>query len=98
MECDWLDLPCHLSSFSEWLLDVLLYVPEKVWELLLDGLAAVIEAIPAPTFLAALNARLGLLPSSAIYLADIFALQEGIILVIGALIARFILRRIPIIG
>lgn len=98
MTCDWLDLPCHLSNFSQWLLDVLLFIPRKTWELILDGLATTVEALPAPDFLASLNANFSAIPSGAVYLADAFALREGLAIVIGALILRFVLRRIPMIG
>lgn len=95
--CDWYDLPCHLTSFANWLLNVLLYVPRKTWELLLDGLATVFEAIPA---LPALEQVSGLMTAIAGfgYAADLAALKPGLALVMTALLARFLLRRIPLIG
>lgn len=95
--CDWYDLPCHASSFAEWLFDVALYIPRKTFELLTDSLATVIESIPpleaSSTALGAMSAL-----SDAGYVAGLVALQEGVGLVLATLLARFLLRRIPLVG
>ena len=98
MSCDWYDLPCNLSAFSTWILQILLWIPLKVMSLLLDGLATVIEAIPSLSFGTTWSSNVGTAFANAGYLADVFALQQGIIMMCTALLARFILRRIPFIG
>lgn len=98
MECEaWYDIPCHLSNFGDWLITVLLWFPRKIFELLLDGLAAVIEAFPALDALSVFASNAAALGSLS-WLLDVFAVREGVALIMGALILRFLLRRIPFIG
>ena len=39
-------------AFKDCLRELLLWVPQKIWGLVLDGLASIIEAIPVPAWLA----------------------------------------------
>jgi hypothetical protein len=99
MECTGVfDIGCHLSNFATWLKDVLLWVPLKILALLLDGLAFVIESIPAPTFLAGLGTQLGQLPSGVVFFLDVFNVGTGVGIIFGAWILRFAIRRIPFVG
>ena len=87
-----------LSDFSEWLGDKLLWVPRKLTELVLDGLALLIEAIPVPTWLAnAGNYLAGIDPTIAFFLQG-FRFAEGLTIIFAAYILRFLIRRIPLIG
>lgn len=95
--CEWYDLPCHLSSFATWLLNVLLYIPRKTWELLLDSLATLVEAIPPLPAMEQLTGLMGAISGMG-YVADLVALGPGLSFVATALLARFLLRRIPLIG
>lgn len=87
-----------LVAVLEWFGDKLLWLVEKVWELILAGLASFIEAIPVPSFI--LNAAghfLGLPPMMTSFL-QYFAVAEGLAMITLALVMRFGLRRIPLIG
>lgn len=95
--CEWYDLPCHATSFAKWLFDALLFIPRKVFEGLLDALAALVEAIPVPDAIAQAKVSMSALAGMG-YVADLVALKQGLALVMGSLIARFLLRRIPGIG
>ena len=98
ISCDWYDLPCNLSAFSTWILQILLWIPLKVISLLLDGLASLIEAMPALNFGTTWANNVGTAFAGAGYVADVFALQQGIIMMCTALLLRFVLRRIPFVG
>ena len=87
-----------LSDILGWLLDVLLWVPQKLYELVLDGLAGVLEAIPVPGWLDGGLSLFTNLPAGIVYFADALAIPEGIGIVLGAYLVRFLIRRIPFIG
>jgi hypothetical protein len=86
-----------ITDVLEWLKELLLWLPRKLWELLLDGLASVLELIPVPEFLQG-GPVLGFVPPEVAFFAHAFLLEEGVTIVIGAYMFRFILRRIPVIG
>lgn len=98
ISCDWYDLPCVTSGALDWFSQAALWVPRKVYSLLLDGLASVVESFPrisaADTF--AQNAGTAL--SGAAYFVDYFAINTGLSMIASALLLRFLLRRIPLIG
>lgn len=95
--CEWYDLPCHATGFATWLFDVLLFIPRKAWELLLDGLATALEAIPAlPAIEQATSAMSAI--SGMGYIAGLVALKQGVAILLSTLVLRFLLRRIPGIG
>lgn len=87
-----------LSDFAEWLKDLLLWVPLKLWELLLDGLAGVLDAIPVPSFISSAQGYMNGIGGNVLWMLNVFAVPEGMVMVMSALILRFVLRRIPFIG
>lgn len=87
----------YLEEFFSWLLDLLLWIPMKLWELISDGLALVIEAIPVPAWLDVSDPFASIDPG-IVYFADGFMLTEGIGIVLSAYLVRFLIRRIPIVG
>lgn len=87
-----------LSDFAEWLKDLLLWLPLKVWEMLLDGLATVLESIPVPDFVSTASGAFSSIPGNVLFFANFFALGEGIAMVLSAYAVRFLIRRIPLIG
>jgi len=95
--CDWYDLPCHATSFASWLGNFLLYIPRKIFELVMDALAALVEAIPVPDAVAQAKSGMSALAGMG-YVADLVSLKAGLALVAGSMLARFLLRRIPGIG
>lgn len=93
---DWLkDI---INDFAEWLLDVILWVPKKVFELLLDALAAIIEAIPVPDWLSGAGGLFSSIPASVMYFAEPMHLGTGVGIITSAYVIRFFIRRIPVIG
>lgn len=85
-------------KFTEWLLEAMMYIPRKVWELMLDGFATVLESIPVPDFVNTAGSAFGSIPANVLFFANFFALGEGITMILSAYVLRFIIRRIPLIG
>lgn len=82
----------------EWLLAALLWLPRKIWQLLLEGLAAIINAIPVPDFLSGLGTAWAAIGGPIFYFLDIAQFDVGLPMVLGAWMMRFLLRRVPVIG
>lgn len=91
-ECKWYDPSCALT----WLSDELKAIWLWLYDSILSGFAAVIEAIPVPDFL--LNLHSFTLPPTLSWFVNCLNLPIGLGIVVTAYTARFILRRIPFIG
>ncbi len=97
-ECSWYDVPCVADAFGDWLYDAALFLPRKVWSMILDGLATVVESIPVPDFVSQAHIGLASMSSTVVWLTDWAALPQGVGFVLSAYALRFALRRIPLIG
>lgn len=86
------------QDFGEWLVELLLWVPRKVFEMLLDGLASVIEAIPVPDFMSGLQGWVSGLSPAIAYFGGPLQFQAGMSFVLSAWVIRFVIRRIPVVG
>lgn len=86
------------DGFKQWLLDLLLWIPRKVWELLLDGLASFVEAIPVPEFMSNLGSWVSGIDPAIAYFGGPLQLGTGMTFVALAWVIRFAIRRIPVIG
>lgn len=82
----------------EWLKDVLLWVPQKVWELILSGLGAAFSAIPVPSWMSSLSTFGAGIPPGVGYFLHVMRVPEGLAMLVGAYTLRFVVRRIPVIG
>lgn len=102
-ECSWYDLSCNLSSFGMWLLDVVLWVPRKVFEILVDALLAALQGLGAGTGItaavdAAVAASSFMALPEMLFVATLFQLSAGFQLCLASTLLRFGIRRLPIIG
>lgn len=88
----------YIEKFAEWLKELLLWIPRTIWAELLDALAGVIEAIGVPQFITQAQVAFQGIPTTMIFFATKLAIPEGIAMMLVALTARFVLRRIPFIG
>ena len=86
------------AKFTDWLLELVLWVPKKVLESILDALASLLEAVPVPDFMINAQGFFSAIPPEIIFVLTFFAVKEGIAMIIAAMILRFVIRRIPIIG
>lgn len=85
-----------MEEFARWLLDVVLWLPRQLFSLLLDGLVAVISAIPVPDWVLYLD--LGSAAAVIGWTAGVIRLKEGVAIVLGAYFIRFMIRRLPWFG
>jgi hypothetical protein len=87
-----------LDNALQWLLDTLLWVPRKLYQELVEALAAVINAIPVPEFLSGLGSAWAAIGGPILYFVEITQFDVGMPMVMGAYMLRFLLRRVPVIG
>ena len=87
-----------MQDFLDAIVDVLLWVPLKLYGLLLDGLATVLEAIPIPAWASSVEGYASAISSSVLFYIQPFNLTEGVTILLGAYGIRFLIRRIPFIG
>jgi len=92
ISCDWYDVSCGAG----WAADELKLLVVWAYDGLLSGLATAFEAIPVPDFM--VNLPVQSIPSSVIFVTNLFELPYGFSVVVTGITARFILRRIPGIG
>lgn len=87
-----------ISDALAWLYDAFLWIPRKLWELILDGLATLLEAIPVPSFMSNLESFAGGIDPGIAYFAEPLMISTGVTFVLLAYVIRFVIRRIPVIG
>lgn len=87
-----------MSDLLQKLLDILLYIPKKILELILYGLASLIEAIPVPDFIQNIPALFSQIGAYVWYFLDPFQIGTGLSIILSAYVLRFLIRRIPFIG
>ncbi|PCI47125.1 MAG: hypothetical protein COA68_06485 [Oceanobacter sp.] len=90
--CQWYDPSCTL----EWLRDEFQAFGVWILDSILSSVASIFESIPAPDFMQ--NIGTIVVPSSVTWILEAFQLDIGIGIIVSAYTARFILKRIPIIG
>jgi hypothetical protein len=86
------------TEILDWIKDFFLWIPRKLWAELLDSFATFFESLPVPDFIIEASAAFAGISGNVLFFAQKFAVGEGIALVLGAYILRFLLRRIPLIG
>jgi hypothetical protein len=81
-----------------WLKEMLLWIPQKLFEMLLAGLGAIMESIPVPVWLANIGSFGAGIPDGVGYFLHVLKVPEGLAMIMGAYIVRFLIRRLPVIG
>lgn len=92
ISCDWYDVPCQ----ADWLSQSVSSWFDELYEKFMLNFAKFVDTIPLPDFLVDLEPLV--LPPEISYFVEPFQVEYGIGIIVSAYIARFILRRIPIIG
>lgn len=87
-----------MQNFLDMLVEMLLWVPKKIFSLILDGLATVLEAIPVPDWAAGVAGASSGITGDVMYFAEPFNVGSGIGILLAAYAIRFLIRRIPVIG
>lgn len=85
------------SWLTDKILDIVLFVPRLIMSVLADAVEAGMEMIPTVDGLDMANALSGI-TGEVLYFMTLLELDFGLTVVFGALIARFVVRRIPVIG
>lgn len=87
-----------LASAAQWVLDLVLKFPLHLWVLTLGGLQEAVNAIPVPSFFSSASGYVANLPPMVAFLSDALQIPFGLGVVTTAFVARWVLRRIPLIG
>jgi hypothetical protein len=86
-----------MDRFFETFFDLLLALPRFIFSLIVDACIAIVDLLPEPD-VADIQAVFDAIPNELVYFLDMFEFGYGLTAIFGALAARFILRRIPVIG
>ena len=87
-----------IARILTWLLDLVKWAAEWLWNEVLGALVTVLSAIPVPQFLTDAPSVLAALPSGIAWGLNAFCVPQGLVIYLGALLIRFIIRRLPIVG
>lgn len=87
-----------VTDVATWFLDLLQSIAHWIYQGVMDALATVIEAIPAPSFLESSASVFSAVPSSVVYLVSVAEFQTGLGIVGSAYLIRFLIRRLPVVG
>lgn len=87
-----------IAGAFEWLLSVVLWLPVKLFLMLGDALLWVLEAIPVPDWMTGAALNLSSVSPSMMYFLEPLQFETGLSWVLSALLLRFMVRRLPVIG
>jgi hypothetical protein len=87
-----------MQKILDAIVDALLWIPRKLFELLMDGLGSLIEMIPVPSWFADATGYSAGIPAEIVFWVSPFELGYGVTVIMSAYLLRFIIRRLPIIG
>lgn len=87
-----------ISAALAWVLDLVLWVPRKIFSMIVDGLLALFNAIPVPAWLSDPSSALSGAGAGVWYFLHLFGFAGAMTIVISAYGIRFLIRRIPVIG
>jgi len=90
-----------LAAFGNWILTALLYVPQKIYEMLTDSLIVMFNGIFAVCTVcdfSNLNSNLAALPVGVLFILSWFKVGSCLTILSGSYLVRFLIRRIPFIG
>lgn len=86
------------SDLMAWLKGAFMWLPRWIWQSILGALGAMVKAIPVPDFFAGFSMNVAGLAGSVVWFLDLVQFKFGLSVVLGALLLRWLLRRIPLIG
>jgi hypothetical protein len=86
------------SDLMAWLKGAFMWLPRWIWQSILGALGAMVKAIPVPDFFSGFATNVAGLAGSVVWFLDLVQFKFGVTVVLGALLMRWLLRRIPLIG
>lgn len=87
-----------IQSVADWFIGIAKSIGQWAVDGVLSALAAVIEAIPVPDALSNASTVFGQIPSGVVYLVSAASFGQGLGIVAGAYLVRFLIRRLPLVG
>lgn len=98
--CDWYDVPCATSKALDWAGDALLYAPRNWYAGLVDAAASMVESADVPAFVqdAQTQAEVISTLANAGYFLNLIAFQEGVTVVLAAMVLRYTWGWLPFFG
>ena len=87
-----------LQSILTWLFGLVTWALQQCWNLVLLGLAAVLNALPVPSWLSSAPSVFAAMPDSMAYFGSVFQVSNGVQIMLSAYVIRFVIRRLPLIG
>ena len=88
----------YLSNALQWIYDLIRLIPQYSFSLLIDGAISFLNWIPVPDFVYMAAGFMQSIPPEVTWFLSVAKFNEGLLMVMGAYILRFITRRIPLIG
>lgn len=92
------DLISAIGQYLQDIINFLTNLPLHLFSLLLSGLAALLNGIPAPSFFTDASGWIGSIPTLAAYLLSALQIGSLVTILVSAFALRFLIRRIPFIG
>lgn len=87
-----------MQEFLDSVVDAFLWIPLKLYQALLSGLATVLESIPVPDWATGVSGLASGISPTVMYYVEPFNLGTGLSILFSAYGVRFLIRRIPFIG
>ena len=87
-----------ITTALEWLLAMVLWLPLKLYGLLCEGVVAVLNAIPVPSWLSNVSDAFGSIPPGVSWFLGVMQFGAGLAIIGSAYLIRFLIRRIPFFG
>ena len=88
----------YIKAILDWLLLFVDWVCIEVAKVVLAGLAAIINAIPVPDWMASASGAVASIPPGVAYLIGTMHISTACTIMVSAYGIRFLIRRIPLIG
>ncbi len=90
-----------LTGFATWLINLLLYIPQKIYQLFTDMIVGMIDgffSVCTVCNFGAIPTAVSNIPSGILYVAGWFHFGLGLSIVMGSYFIRFLIRRLPVVG
>lgn len=98
IQCIPYSIKCYVVAFSNFLIDLLLYIPRQIFALFCQDWVAFLALIPVPSFFNDAHTYIQTVFNVCGYWFNILNLGYGLSIIISAMLIKFIIRRIPFVG
>jgi hypothetical protein len=88
----------YISQILAWVLGFIDWVFIECAKLVLAGLAAVLAAIPVPSWVSGASGAVASIPAGVAYLIGTMHIADGCTIMVSAYTIRFLIRRLPVVG